>query len=76
MKGKGALIVNLDDYTLGSTAGGQITNFNQFDIDFNQEKFLIETRLCGALTLPKSAVYLEEDPTYVAVPAAYTGTSE
>ena len=73
MKDKGALIVNLDDYTLGSTAGGQITNFNQFDIDFNQEKFLIETRLCGALTLPKSAVYLKEDPTYVAAPAAYTG---
>ena len=73
MKGKGALIVNLDDYTLGSTAGGQITNFNQFDIDFNQEKFLIETRLCGALTLPKSAVYLKEDPTHVTVPPAYTG---
>ena len=43
------LFVNLADYTVGSTKGGEITRFNQFDIDFNQEKYLIETRLSGAL---------------------------
>lgn len=58
MTGKGALIVNLRDYTLGATKGGQITNFDDFDIDFNQYKYLIETRLCGALTQPKSAIHL------------------
>jgi hypothetical protein len=57
MKDKGALIVNLRDYTLGATKGGQITNFDDFDIDFNQYKYLIETRLSGALTMPKSAIH-------------------
>lgn len=60
MTGKGALIVNLRDYTLGATKGGQITNFDDFDIDFNQYKYLIETRLSGALTQPKSAIHLQE----------------
>lgn len=60
MSGKGALIVNLRDYTLGATKGGQITNFDDFDIDFNQYKYLIETRLSGALTMPKSAIHLQE----------------
>lgn len=58
MIGKGALIVNLHDYTLGASKGGEITNFDDFDIDFNQYKYLIETRLSGALTLPKSAIHL------------------
>lgn len=58
MSGKGALIVNLRDYTLGATKGGQITNFDDFDIDFNQYKYLIETRLSGSLTQPKSAIHL------------------
>jgi HK97 family phage prohead protease len=58
MKGHGALIVNLRDYTLGATKGGEITNFDDFDIDFNQYKYLIETRLSGALTMPKSAIHL------------------
>lgn len=58
MTGKGAVIVNLRDYVLGSTKGGQITNFDDFDIDFNQYKYLIETRLSGALTVPKSAIHL------------------
>ena len=58
MIGKGALIVNLKDYTLGASKGGQITNFDDFDIDFNQYKYLIETRLSGALTMPKSAIHL------------------
>jgi len=57
------LFVNLADYYMGSTKGGEITRFNQFDIDFNQEKFLIETRLSGALARVKSAIALEEDVT-------------
>jgi HK97 family phage prohead protease len=59
MAGKGALIVNLRDYTLGAAKGGQVTSFDDFDIDFNQHKYLIETRLCGALTMPKSAIHLQ-----------------
>lgn len=54
------LFVNLADYTVGSTKGGEITRFNQFDIDFNQEKYLIETRLSGALHRLWSAIALEE----------------
>lgn len=54
------LFVNIADYQVGSTKGGEITRFNQFDIDFNQEKYLIETRLSGALTRVKSAIALEE----------------
>lgn len=50
------VIVNLNDYTLGATKGGEITNFDDFDIDFNQYKYLIETRLSGALTKPYSAI--------------------
>ena len=57
------LFVNLTDYQVGATKGGEITRFNQFDIDFNQEKYLIETRLSGALTRVKSAIALEEDVT-------------
>lgn len=57
------LIVNLADYQVGSTKGGEITKFNQFDIDFNQEKYLIETRLSGALTRVYSAIALEEEVT-------------
>lgn len=57
------LFVNLRDYSLGSTKGGEITRFNQFDIDFNQEKYLLETRVSGALTRVYSAIALEEDVT-------------
>lgn len=57
------LFVNLSDYSLGSTKGGEITRFNQFDIDFNQEKYLLETRCSGALTRVYSAIALEEDIT-------------
>lgn len=57
------LFVNLSDYSLGSTKGGEITRFNQFDIDFNQEKYLLETRVSGALTRVYSAIALEEDIT-------------
>ena len=54
------IFVNLADYTVGSTKGGEITRFDQFDIDFNQQKYLIETRLSGALTRVYSAIALEE----------------
>ena len=54
------LFVNLADYRIGSAKGGEITKFNQFDIDFNQEKYLIETRISGALTRVFSAIALEE----------------
>lgn len=54
------LFVNLNDYHLGCTKGGEITKFDQFDIDFNQYKYLIETRLSGALVKPYAAIALEE----------------
>ena len=54
------LFVNMADYQIGSTKGGEITKFNQFDIDFNKEKYLLETRLSGALTKVCSAIALEE----------------
>lgn len=54
------IFVNLTDYQVGSTKGGEITKFEQFDIDFNQQKLLIETRISGALTRVKSAIVLEQ----------------
>lgn len=57
------IFVNLADYQIGCVKGGEITRFNQFDIDFNQEKYLIETRISGALTRVYSAIALEEDVT-------------
>lgn len=53
------LYVNMGAYTFGSTKGGEITSFEDFDIDFNQYKYLIETRLSGALTDPYSAIAME-----------------
>ncbi len=55
-----AIITNLADYSLGATKGGEVTHFTQFDIDFNQEKSLLETRCSGALTRVYSAIALEE----------------
>lgn len=57
------LMVNLSDYSLGATKGGEITHFTDFDIDFNQEKSLLETRCSGANTRVMSAIALEEDVT-------------
>lgn len=59
------IMCNLADYSLGATKGGEITHFTDFDIDFNQEKSLLETRCSGALTRVKSAIVLEEDITDV-----------
>lgn len=55
------LICNLADYSLGATKGGEVTHFTQFDIDFNQQKSLLETRCSGALTRVYSAIAIEED---------------
>jgi hypothetical protein len=57
------LIVNLADYSLGATKGGEITHFTQFDIDFNMQKSLLETRCSGALTRVYSAIAIEEPVT-------------
>lgn len=54
------IIANLADYSLGATKGGEATHFTQFDIDFNQEKSLLETRCSGALTRVYSAIAIEE----------------
>lgn len=56
------IIVNLDDYRVGADKGGDVNTFDDFDIDFNQYKYLIETRCSGALVKPFSAltIYLEE----------------
>lgn len=53
------LFVNLNDYTFGSTRGGEITRFEDFDMDFNLKKFMLETRLSGSLYKLKSAIALE-----------------
>lgn len=53
------IIVNLEDYNVGADKGGAINMFDDFDIDYNQQKYLIETRCSGALIKPYSAVVLE-----------------
>ena len=55
----GGIIVNLNDYNVGADKGGAVNMFEDFDIDYNQEKYLIETRISGALTKPYSAIALE-----------------
>lgn len=54
------IIVNLRDYVVGADKGGKVSMFDDFDIDYNQQKYLIETRCSGALTQPKSALVLEK----------------
>lgn len=53
------LVVNMTDYTYGTDKGGEVNSFDDFDIDYNQLKYLIETRLSGALTLPHAAIAIE-----------------
>ena len=64
------IFVNMTDYQIGSTKGGQITNFEDFDIDFNQYKYLMETRVSGALTKIQSAIVLEEPVTAESEPSS------
>lgn len=54
------IIVNPDDYNIGADKGGAVNLFEDFDIDYNAQKYLIETRCSGALTVPYSAIALEE----------------
>ena len=56
------IIVNLRDYNVGADKGGAVSMFEDFDIDYNAQKYLIETRCSGALTKPFSAIVLEADP--------------
>lgn len=53
------IIVNMTDYAMGADRGGAVSMFEDFDIDYNQEKYLIETRMSGALRKPYSAIALE-----------------
>ena len=55
------IILDLDDYNVGADKGGSINMFDDFDIDYNQMKYLIETRCSGALTKPFSAIVIEEE---------------
>ena len=54
------IIVNMNDYNVGADKGGEVNMFEDFDIDYNQEKFLMETRCSGALVQPKSAIVLKK----------------
>jgi HK97 family phage prohead protease len=54
------IIVNLTDYTVGQDKGGQVSMFDFFDIDYNQQKYLIETRLSGAMTKYRGAITIQE----------------
>lgn len=54
------VIVNMNDYTAGADKGGAVNMFDDFDIDYNQMKYLIETRMSGALTVPYSAIVLKK----------------
>ena len=57
------IVVNLADYTVGADKGGAVNMFDDFDIDYNQQKYLIETRCSGALTVPFSAMAIEYNVT-------------
>lgn len=57
------IIVNLKDYNVGADKGGSVNMFDDFDIDYNQQKYLIETRCSGALTKPFSALIIETEHT-------------
>ena len=54
------IIVNLDDYNVGTDRGGELTMFDDFDIDYNQQKYLLETRMSGALVRPKAALVIKK----------------
>ena len=54
------IIANISDYSIGADKGGEVSMFDDFDIDFNQFKYLLETRISGALTDPFTAIVIEE----------------
>lgn len=57
-----AILIDPRDITVGTDRGGDVTSFNDFDIDYNQYKYMIETRMSAALTKPKSAIVIEAAP--------------
>lgn len=61
-----AIIVNLNDYNVGADKGGAVNMFDDFDIDYNAQKYLIETRCSGAMIKPKSAIVVEMPATAIA----------
>jgi len=65
-----AIIVNLADYTIGADHGGAVSMFDDFDLDYNQLKYLIESRISGALTKPKSAVVIKRDAGTLVTPTS------
>jgi HK97 family phage prohead protease len=71
------IVVNLSDYTLGADRGGNVSMFDDFDIDYNQYKYLIETRVSGALTKPKSALVIRRVVGTLVTPTSpsYNGTT-
>jgi hypothetical protein len=64
------IIVNMADYTIGADQGGQLAMFEDFDIDYNQQKYLMETRISGALTKAKSAVVIKRTTGTTVIPLA------
>ena len=72
-----AVIVNLTDYVVGADKGGQVSTFEDFDIDYNQNKYLAETRISGALVKPKAALVVKQDAGEEATPASpsFDGTT-
>ena len=64
------VIVNFNDYTAGADKGGHVGMFDDFDIDYNQMKYLMETRMSGALTVPYSAIVLKKEGTVTTDPGA------
>lgn len=69
------IIINLKDYYAGADKGGQISMFDDFDIDYNQYKYLMETRMSGALVHPKSAIVVELDNGTTPTPPEPSGRS-
>ena len=67
------IVVNMPDYTIGSDKGGSVSLFDDFDIDYNTYKYLIETRASGALTVPKSAIIIEKKMKKIAGAGAGVG---
>lgn len=65
------VIVNFNDYTAGADKGGHIGMFDDFDIDYNQMKYLMETRMSGALTVPYSAIVLKKEGTVTSEPSSH-----
>ena len=57
------VVVNMADYNVGADKGGEVNMFDDFDIDYNQQKYLIETRISGALVKPFSALTIVLDKT-------------